>query len=254
LAILFIMKDLYLLSTSVVLLVLILSGCSSTNGVDKNMEMIRQNTALQEKNSEMAVELNTRKAQTSSLQQQVFEKNAEIDRLKTMQKGLGKEVARIKTKMHVPESKAEAVTVLAEIETDINTAKERAAGDLRQSFDKPDQLMAESKSQLDQGHYDRACSLAGEALEMVQAMELKTETIIKQPKGPMVHFVFPLAMQLIKKSNIREYPSTNAQIRHSLDQKTRVTATGHDRSWIRIAINNQQLGWIHSSLLTLPEI
>ena len=249
------MKDLYRLSTSLVLLVLILSGCSSTNGVDKNMEMIQQNTALQEKNSEMAVELNTRKALAATMQQQLFEKNAEINRLKTMQKGLGKEVARIKTKMHVPENKAEAVTVLAEVETDINTAKERAAGaGLPQSFDRPDQLMAESKSQLDQGHYDRACSLAGEALEIVQAMELKTETSAKPQKGRMVHFVYPLVMQLTKKSNVREYPSANAQILHVLDQKTRVTATGHDRTWIKIAINNQQLGWIHSSLLTLPEI
>jgi hypothetical protein len=249
------MKDLYRLSTSLVLLVLILSGCSSTNGVDKNMEMIQQNTALQEKNSEMAVELNTRKALAATMQQQLFEKNAEINRLKTMQKGLGKEVARIKTKMHVPENKAEAVTVLAEVETDINTAKERAAGaGLPQSFDRPDQLMAESKSQLDQGHYDRACSLAGEALEIVQAMELKTETSAKPQKGRMVHFVYPLVMQLTQKSNVREYPSANAQILHVLDQKTRVTATGHDRTWIKIAINNQQLGWIHSSLLTLPEI
>ena len=219
------------------------------------MEMIQQNTALQEKNSEMAVELNTRKALAATMQQQLFEKNAEINRLKTMQKGLGKEVARIKTKMHVPENKAEAVTVLAEVETDINTAKERAAGaGLPQSFDRPDQLMAESKSQLDQGHYDRACSLAGEALEIVQAMELKTETSAKPQKGRMVHFVYPLVMQLTKKSNVREYPSANAQILHVLDQKTRVTATGHDRTWIKIAINNQQLGWIHSSLLTLPEI
>jgi hypothetical protein len=203
----------------------------------------------------MAVELNTRKALAATMQQQLFEKNAEINRLKTMQKGLGKEVARIKTKMHVPENKAEAVTVLAEVETDINTAKERAAGaGLPQSFDRPDQLMAESKSQLDQGHYDRACSLAGEALEIVQAMELKTETSAKPQKGRMVHFVYPLVMQLTKKSNVREYPSANAQILHVLDQKTRVTATGHDRTWIKIAINNQQLGWIHSSLLTLPEI
>ena len=203
----------------------------------------------------MAVELNTRNALAATMQQQLFEKNAEINRLKTMQKGLGKEVARIKTKMHVPENKAEAVTVLAEVETDINTAKERAAGaGLPQSFDRPDQLMAESKSQLDQGHYDRACSLAGEALEIVQAMELKTETSAKPQKGRMVHFVYPLVMQLTKKSNVREYPSANAQILHVLDQKTRVTATGHDRTWIKIAINNQQLGWIHSSLLTLPEI
>jgi hypothetical protein len=249
------MKDLYLLTASFLLFVLILSGCSSTNGVDKNTEMIQQNTALQEKNSEMATELNTRKALVANLQQQLFEKNAEINRLKAMQTGLGKEVARIKTKMHVPESKAEAVTVLAEVETDINTARERAAGaGLPQSFDKPDQLIAESKSQLDQGHYDRACSLAGAALEMVQAMELKTETSVKPRKDPMVYFVYPLVVQLAKKSNVREYPSVKAQIKSILDQGTRVTATGHDRHWIRIAINSQQVGWIHSSLLTLPEI
>ena len=175
--------------------------------------------------------------------------------IREMQKGLGKEVARTKTKMRVPESKAEAVTVLAEIETDINTAKERAAGNgLRQSFDKPDQLMTESKSQLEQGHYDRACSLAGEALEMVQAMELKTEPSARPRTGPAINYVFPLVMQLSGKSNVREYPSRNAKIVHILNQGTTVTATGHERRWIKIAINNKPLGWIHYSLLTLPEI
>jgi hypothetical protein len=249
------MKDFYLPSASLLLFVLILSGCSSTNDADKNAEMIQQNTALQEKNTEMTAELAARKALAATLQHQLLEKNTEINRLKTMQKGLGQEVARRKTKMRIPESKAEAVTVLAEIETDINTAKERASGNgLRQSFDKPDQLMTESKSQLEQGHYDRACSLAGEALEMVQAMELKTEPSARPRTGPAINYVFPLVMQLSGKSNVREYPSRNAKIVHILNQGTTVTATGHERRWIKIAINNKPLGWIHYSLLTLPEI
>jgi hypothetical protein len=217
--------------------------------------MLQQNTALQQKNTEMTAELAARKALAATLQHQLLEKNTEINRLKTTQKGLGQEVARRKTKMRIPESKAEAVTVLAEIETDINTAKESASGNgLRQFFDKPDQLMTESKSQLERGHYDRACSLAGEALEMVQAMELKTETSARARTGPAIHYVFPLVMQLSRKSNVREYPSGNAKKVHILNQGTTVTATGYERRWIKIAINNKPLGWIHYSLLTLPEI
>ena len=249
------MKGSYRLLVPFLLFVLILSGCSSLDDTDKKSEMLQQNTALQVKNTEITAELAARKALTVALQHQLLEKNTEINRLKAMQKGLGKEVARRITKMRVPESKAEAVTVLAEVETDINTAKERAAGNgLRQSFDKPDQLMAESKSQLDQGHYDRACSLAGEALEMVQAMELKTETSVRPRAGPAIHFVFPLVMQLSRKSNVREYPNANAQIVRLLNQGTTVTATGFERRWIKIAINNKPLGWVHYSLLTLPEI
>jgi len=154
--------------------------------------------------------------------------------------------------MHLPGSKAEAVTVLAEAEADINAVRERVKRiSQKQAFDKPDRLMAESWSQLDQGAYDKACSQAGEALEMVQAIGLRTETSARPQKD--IHFVFPLEMQLSKKSNIREHPSMDSQIVHILDQGTVVTATGNKGHWIKITMNNQQPRWIYYSLLILPQ-
>ena len=144
------------------------------------------------------------------------------------------------------------MTVLAEAEADINTARERMQGNSRQPvFDKPDQLMAESKSELGRGHYAKACSLAGEALEMVRTMELKTETSTRSQKN--AHFSLPLTMQLSKKSNIREHPGMDAQVLHVLDQGTIVTATEYKGHWIKIIIKGEQFGWIYYSLLTLPE-
>lgn len=245
------MKGSLLLLVPLLLFVLI-SGCSETDKADKNSEMIQQNTVLQEKNEQLATELAAKKNLTATLQVQLLAKKSEIKRLKVIRQGLGREVTRRQTKIQTPESKAEAVTVLAEAEADINAAREHMQSNGRQSaFNKPDQLMAESKAELDRSHYAKACSLAGEALEMVRAIELKTETKTKPQKN--THFALPLAMQLSKKSNIREHPGMDAQVLHVLDQGTTVTATEYKGHWIKIIFKGEQFGWIHYSLLILPK-
>jgi hypothetical protein len=246
------MKYSHFFLVPLLLFILILSGCSSIDKADKNSEMIQENTALQEKNSQLATELAAKKDLTATLQVQLLAKKSEIKRLKAIRQDLGREVTRRQTRIQTPESKAEAVIVLAEAEADINAARERMQGNSRKpAFDMPDQLMAESKSELGRSHYAKACSLAGEALEMVRSMELKTETGAKPQKN--AHFSLPLAMQLSKKSNIRENPGMDAQVLHVLDQGTTVMATEYKGHWIKIIIKGEQFGWIHYSLLTLPE-
>ena len=246
------MKGSHLLLVPLLLFILSLSGCSETDKADKNSEMIQQNTVLQEKNTRLASELAVKKDLTATLQIQLLAKKSEIKRLKVIRQGLGREVTRRQTKIQTPESKAEAVTVLAEAEADINAARERMQSNHRQpAFDKPDQLMAESKSELGRSHYAKACSLAGEALEMVRTMEQKTETSVKPQKN--AHFPLPLAMRLSKKSNIREHPGMDAQVLYVLDQGTTVTATEYKGHWLKIIIKGGQFGWIYYSLLTPPE-
>ena len=246
------MKGSYRPLVPLLLFMLILSGCSSMDEADKKSEMIQQNTALQEKNTQLATELAAKKDQTATLQIQLLAKKSEIKRLKGIRHGLEREVTRRQTKIQTPESKAEAVTVLAEAEADITAARERMQSNNRQpAFDKPDQLMAESKSELGLGHYARACTLAGEALEMVRTMELKTETNAR-PHG-YTHFPLPLAMQLSRKSNIREHPGMDAQVLHVLEQGTTVTATEYKGHWIKIITKEGKSGWIHYSLLTPPK-
>jgi Bacterial SH3 domain len=237
-----------------VVLIFFLSGCPHNDEVKKEGHMLAQNEALHKKNTQLEAEINSRKALTANLKMEILAKSAEINKLKVIQKNLGKEVVRNKTKMISPRNKAEAVAVLAETETEINAAKERAVTDNPQlSFGIPDQIMMESKAAFNQGNYNKACAMAAQALERVQSMQLAAETTAKPGTGPANHFVLPLVMQLVKMSNIREKPSMKGRVVLILDKGMQVTATSYQGHWIKIAIKDRPLGWIYYSLLALPE-
>jgi len=237
-----------------IILVSLLAGCSKNHEMEKDRHLLAQNESLRERNTQLKEEINAKKTLTANLKMELLAKNAEINKLKVIQQGLGKEVVRRKTRMVLPKNKAEAVAVLAETETEINAARERAmAGNPHLSFDNPDQLMSESQTAFDLGNYTLACTLAAQALEQVQFMKLKAETIAKPAKGLANHFVFPLGMQLVVMSNIREKPSMKGRVVRILEKGTMVTAIGYHGHWIKIAIKDQPIGWIYYSLLALPE-
>lgn len=232
----------------------LLSGCPLNGEADKNALVVAENKQLQHKNTQLETEINTRKTLNANLKMQLLEKNAQIKKLKVIQKGLGKEIVRSRTKIRFPKNKAEAVSILAETETLLDTAKEKALhADPKQSFDEPDQLMSESKNELDKGNYTKACYLAAQALEQVQTIQMKAETESRPLKGSLNHFVFPLLMQVTKMSNLREHPGMDAKVVSILKKNTEVTATGYRGHWIQITVKDGPSGWIHSSLLATPK-
>jgi hypothetical protein len=236
-----------------ILLGLIISGCSLTKEEEKYAEMVQRNAALQEKNTQLTAELAAQSALTTKSQIKLLEKDAEINRLASIQQELGREMVRNRGRIHTPKNKAEAVTLLAEAETDINAARELTRNSAQQqSFNKSDQLMTESKAELDLGNYDRACTLAAQALELIQTMQLKRAATLE--KSPVSNFHPPLSMQLAKRSNIRKYPDIHAPIVHILEPGMRVTATSYQGHWIKVTIKDQPSGWIYYSLLIVPEI
>jgi hypothetical protein len=230
------------------------SGCAWHDKTNKENHILAQNKVLHKQNTELQNEIKAKKELNANLKIKLLEKNAEINKLKEIQQHLGKEIVRSKTKMIFPKSKAEAAAVLAETETEINTAKEQAlAGNQQLSFTGAGKLMEESRTEFAQGHYWKACTLAAQALAQVQTMQLKAETVAKTVKGQVNRFVFPLVMQLVKTSNIRERPSMKGRILFILEQGTQVTATGYRGHWIRIFVKDQPFGWIYYTLLAFPE-
>ena len=230
-----------------------LSGCASTDEAERLADMVRQNTVLQEKNTQLSSELSAKNSLTAKLQIKLLEKDAEINRLASRQKGLEREQVREKVKIHPPKNKAEAVALLAETETDINTAKELAKnGTDKQTFGKLDQIMAEGKAEIEQGNFDKAYTLASEALELARSIHLKRA--VKSQKGPVLNFSPPMSMQVSKRSKIRKLPNIHAQIMQILEPGSIVTATGYQGHWMKVTVKDQEPGWIYYSLLTVPEL
>ncbi len=227
----------------------LLFGCSSM----KEAEMLHQNDQLKEINRELATELAEENSVVASLQMKLVEKQAEIDKIKFTQEHLTQEIANTKARMPTPKTKVEVVTYLAEVEADIKAAKELSSDSEQQNFLQVDQFMAESKVEFERGNYDTALSRASQALELTHIIQIKTALNRRLDEGTYAEFILPLHLHLAKRSNIRKTPTIQGKIIMILPPRTLVTAIGYQGDWIKIAIENGQKGWIHYSLLAVPE-
>lgn len=240
-------------SLAVFLLVVVstlLFGCSSM----KEAEVLHQNNILQEKNNELAAELAEENAVTADLAIKLLEKQKEIDRIKFTQEHLTQEIAHTKA-MILPtlHNKVEVVTYLAEVETDINAAKELASDGEQFIFVQVDRLMAESKVELEQGNYDTAVSRASQAVELTRTIRIKKAMNGRIKASSYAEFFRPLRLHLAKRSNIRKNPTEQGKILATLAPGTPVTASGYQGDWIKVTSNIAQEGWIHYSLLAVPK-
>jgi HEPN domain-containing protein len=225
-------------------------GCSSM----KVAEVFHQNNILQGKNNELAAGLAEENAVTASLAIKLVEKQKEIDRIKFTQEHFTQEIEHTKAMM-LPtlHTKVEVVTYLAEVETDINAAKELASDGEQLIFMQAERFIAESKIELEQDNYDTAVSLASQAVQLTQAIRIKTAMNRRMEESTYAEFIRPLHLHLAKRSNIRKNPNGRGEILVTLALGTPVTASGYQGDWIKVTINSAQEGWIHYSLLAVPE-
>ena len=185
----------------------------------------------------------------------LVEKQKEIDRIKYTQEYLTQEIAHTKAMLPATlHTKVEVVTYLAEVETEINAAKELTSDGKQLIFVQVDRFMAESKIELEQGNYDMAVFRASQAVELTKAIRIKTAMNRRMEESSYAEFILPLQLHLVTRSNIRKKPSRRAEILFILASQTPVTAIGYQGDWIKITTNFAQDGWIHYSLLTAPPI
>lgn len=226
----------------------LLFGCTST----KEKELLRQNELLQQNNSELATQLAERDAVMVKMQMELVERQAEIDKIKSSQENLTQEVEQNKIRRPAPGSKVEAVTYLAEVATDIDAARELATDSEQEAFAQADRLIAESKTELERGDFDKVRSLASQAMELIQDVQRQTALNRTAEITAYSDFVAPLQLQLAKRSNIRMHPGTQEKVLVTLAAKTTVAAMGYQGTWIKVTLNDGQIGWIHYSLLVVP--
>lgn len=227
----------------------LLFGCSTM----QDTEMLHQNNTLQEENSGLEAELAAENAVTASLQMELVEKQAEIDRIKITQENLTQEISHTKARIPTPKTKVEVVTYLAEVETDINAAKELASDSEQPIFVQLDRFIAESKIALERGNDDTAHSRASQAMELTQTIRNKRTLSKRMEESTYAEFKLPLNLQLAKRSNIRKKPSERGEILMTLAPGTPVIANGYQGDWIKVTSNEGQKGWVHHALLAVPE-
>jgi len=228
----------------------LLVGCASTR---EQEEMLRQYEILQQENSQLATTLAERNAETFKLQMELAEKQAEISRIKTTQEHLTKKVEQNKVRRPTPGTKVEAVTYLAEVATDIDTARESASAGEQRLLAQADRLITESKTELERGNFDKVHALATKAMDLIEDIRNKTSRNRGVINSASSDFLAPQQLLLAKPGNVRTSPGMDGQILTALAAKTAVTAGGHQGNWIKVTLSDRQTGWIYYTLLVVPE-
>lgn len=240
------------------------SGCSTHKkeiapapAIPQNSHLERENQLLSEEleqqrtvTNELTEKLTKQKQLTAQLQMNLLEKHAEVNRLSQKNDRLVREFVRNKTKLRNRGNKVETVRLIAEVSAVINTVKENRPDESRKDvLERAEQYLIESKIEIDQGNFEGASYLAGQALEQVQAIQLEIATEGQQEDDSLVYFLAPLELNILKNSNIRETPSLQAKILSILKAGSSVTAIGYKGEWVKVKIKEQQSGWVHYALL-----
>lgn len=232
-----------------VCLLAFLAGCAST---DKGAKMEGQLADLQKKNSQLAAEIREVKDITAKLQMELVEKQAEISRLKSVQAGQEQEIVHKMLPIPVSSVRAEAVTYLAEVKTEIDAAREIETSGNEHVFRQADALFDQSKAELIKNNYDAACLLASHAMELIHSLQINVALHKESKSSLYTEFIVPLQLELVKHSSFRTQPSMSGKVIDTLEPGTTVTASGYKGNWVKVRVGEGQAGWIYFNRLSIP--
>lgn len=232
----------------------LLTGCAlkDKEAEMRVMEMEKQIAELQEANSQLTSAIQEEKNITAKLQMALIEKRSKISSLKSDQTNREQEVAHKTLQIPVPSTRAEAVTYLAEMKTEIDTVRESKQEGNQQIFQQADTLLNQSKDELAKNNYDTACLLASQAMELIHNLRINTALQAESKGGMYTEFIKPLQLEVVKRSNILTRPGKNGKRVDTLEAGTPVTANGYKGNWIKVKIDNGHEGWIYFTLLNVP--
>ena len=226
-----------------------LAGCASN---DKGAKMEGQLADLQKENSQLAAEIREVKDITAKLQMELVEKQSEISRLKSVQAGQEQEIVHKTLPIPVSSGRAEAVTYLAEVKTEIDAAREIEKSGNEQVFRQADALFDQSKAELVKNKYDTACLLASQAMELIRSLQISVALQKESKSSLYTEFVVPLQLKLVKRSTFRTQPSMSGTVITTLDSGKTVTAIGYKGKWVKVKIGEGQVGWTYFNQLSIP--
>ena len=193
-----------------------------------------------------------------SLKLLLLEKETQIKGMEGHQTSLQKkldeaiqEVVRAKAKLRSHESRAEAASHMAETEVAIKVLRsQRPEQEQAPELAKAEQLLGMSTQEFKKENYGGALYLAYQAKEHIRLAQTQHRG---EEEGELlsgeVLFAVPLALQVMKTSNVREGPGLSYKVITSVGPNTSVTGYSYKGQWVRVEGENDLKGWIHQSLL-----
>jgi len=225
-------------------MVAVLSACP--------LQGLRQEQAVQPLKSQISVMEETiaqQRRRIMELELGLLAKQSEVEGLSSIQEETVHEVVRLKAKLRSRHSKAEIVANLVEAKLALQGLQSVEGQEIQaESLKRARQYIAMSEAELENGNYEGASYLVGQARASLAAADaLPDEQLQSNPK--MTAFAAPVAMRVRQRSNVRAGPGTDKKVLYQLKAGTAVEATGYRRLWVQVKGSDDSRGWIHYSLL-----
>lgn len=234
---------------------------------DRSEALSEQNASLQQALRESRETIADRDADIARLKQDIQNLNLRLFEFESVAKELQQrsdsqqqrletaivDVVRSKAKLRSIESKAEAVSTLAEAEIAVKTLK-RTLSEMDtfalEELSKAEHLLNMSADEYQKQNFGGALYLANQSKNQVRTIQ---DRIHRSPESEAVAgespFSRPLHFKVLTNSNLRSGPSLTAEIIGKLDRDTSVIGYAAKDDWVRIKTQEGVFGWIFRPLV-----
>ena len=227
----------------------LIAGCASLSGRQTEQEVAGHKLqAALTKQTSANQELEDKLARMQLLLLEKEAQNTDLDRR------LGEailEVVRAKAKLRSLESKAEAVSTLAEGEIALKALKANVVG-VEKDADvvQAEGLLKASGLELKKENYGGALYLATQAKSIINERQERSTGGKKTPMmAGEVSFATPLPLRLISSGKLREGPGLDAKVLFTLQEGTALVGHSYKGLWVRVSSEDSRAGWVYYSLI-----
>jgi hypothetical protein len=219
----------------------------------QSQDLTRELTSCRNANRDQRIELQRMRVALLEKEARNLQLEAQLAFQKQMADEAVIEVVRAKAKLRTIESRAEAAATMAEAEIAVQGMKDLASTGTIGSTEnliKADGLLKMSANEFKEENYGGALYLAGQAKIQIKAIRNDLEeSKLREKVSGEVAFLPPLALKLIKRSNLRTGPDLSSAVERVLENGTPVVGYSHKDEWIRVRTESGEIGWVHQRLV-----
>jgi uncharacterized protein YgiM (DUF1202 family) len=227
----------------------LITSCASLS--QKQTEQEVAGRQLQEALTKQTATNQELEGKVAKLQLLVLEKDAKNKDLDRRLTEAIQEVVRTKAKLRSVESKAEAVSTLAEGEIALKTLKTNLPGVEKDAdFIHAEELLRASGLELKKENYGGALYLAIQAKSIInEGQERSTGRKRASLMAGEVPFAIPVPLRLVSSSKVREGPGLDSKILFTLSEGTALVGHSYKGLWVRVSSEDNRGGWVYYSLI-----
>ncbi len=227
-----------------------MAGCASLTSQQAEQKVAGQK--LQEALTKQTTANQELEGELARLQLLLLEKEAKNKDLDQRLDEAILEVVRAKAKLRSLESKAEAVSTLAEGEIALKALKANVPGMEKDAdFLQAEGLLKASGLELKKENYGGALYLAAQAKGIInERQERSTGRENMAMMNGEVPFATPLPLRLVSSSKVREGPGLDSKVLFTLPGKSALVGYSYKGLWVRVKTDDTRGGWVYYNLIT----